>query len=76
MGPSGGPKVGPTGGLSFSAAIDGTRLRPEVVALARKLSTLRPKAGQRDVSKELAARGFFNELGNPYAAKSVASMSR
>ena len=47
-----------------------------MVALARKLSTLRPKAGQRDVSKELAARGFFNELGNPYAAKSVASMSR
>ena len=26
------------------------------------------------VSKELAARGFLNELGKPYAAKSVASM--
>ena len=30
----------------------------------------------RGVSKELAARGFFNELGKPYAAKSVASMLR
>ena len=39
----------------------------------------RPKGGQlslREVSKELAARGFFNELGKPYAAKSVASMLR
>jgi DNA invertase Pin-like site-specific DNA recombinase len=53
--------------------------RPEVVALARKLRRRRPKGGQlslRGVSKELAARGFFNELGKPYAAKSVASMLR
>jgi hypothetical protein len=53
--------------------------RPEVVALARSLRRRRPKGGQlslRGVSKELAARGFFNELGKPYAAKSVASMLR
>ena len=53
--------------------------RPEVVALARKLRRRRPKGGQlslREVSKELAARGFLNELGKPYAAKSVASMLR
>ena len=53
--------------------------RPEVVALARRLRRRRPKGGQlslRDVSKELAARGFLNELGKPYAAKSVASMLR
>ena len=53
--------------------------RPEVVALARKLRRRRPEGGQlslRGVSKELAARGFFNELGKPYAAKSVASMLR
>ena len=53
--------------------------RPEVVALARSLRRRRTKGGQlslRDVSKELAARGFFNELGKPYAAKSVASMLR
>jgi DNA invertase Pin-like site-specific DNA recombinase len=53
--------------------------RPEVVALARKLRRRRPKGGQlslRDVSKELAARGFLNERGKPYAAKSVASMLR
>jgi DNA invertase Pin-like site-specific DNA recombinase len=51
--------------------------RPEVVTLARKLRRKRPKGGQlslRGVSKELAARGFLNERGKPYAAKSVASM--
>lgn len=56
-----------------------TETRPEVVALARKLRRRRPKAGQlslRGVSKELAARGYFNERGKPYAAKSVASMLR
>src|SRR5262245_46505649 len=53
--------------------------RPEVVTLARKLRRRRPKTPQlslRQVSKELAARGFLNELGKPYAAKSVASMLR
>ena len=53
--------------------------RPEVVALARKLRRRRPKGGQlslREVSKELAARGYLNERGKPYAAKSVASMLR
>jgi DNA invertase Pin-like site-specific DNA recombinase len=53
--------------------------KAEVAALARKLRRRRPKAGQlslRQVSKELAARGFLNELGKPYAAKSVASMLR
>ena len=37
--------------------------KPEVVALARKLRRRRPEGGQlslRGVSKELAARGFFN----------------
>jgi DNA invertase Pin-like site-specific DNA recombinase len=51
--------------------------RPEVVALARKLRRRKPKGGQlslRDVSSELAARGFLNERGKPYAAKSIASM--
>jgi DNA invertase Pin-like site-specific DNA recombinase len=56
-----------------------SQTRPEVVALARRLRRRRPKGGQlslREVSKELAARGFLNELGKPYAAKSVASMMR
>jgi DNA invertase Pin-like site-specific DNA recombinase len=51
--------------------------RPEVVALARKLRRRKPKGGQlslRGVASELAARGFLNERGKPYAAKSVASM--
>jgi DNA invertase Pin-like site-specific DNA recombinase len=50
----------------------------------KPLSETRPrgrrlKGGQlsfRGVSKELAALGFFNELGKPYAAESVASMLR
>src|SRR6478736_8634536 len=53
--------------------------RPELVALARSLRRRRHKGGQlslRGVSKELAARGFLNERGKPYAAKSVASMLR
>jgi DNA invertase Pin-like site-specific DNA recombinase len=53
--------------------------RPEVVALARKLRRRKPKGGQlslREVSKHLAAQGFVNERGKPYAAKSVASMLR
>jgi len=51
--------------------------RPEVVALARKLRRKRPKGGQlslRSVARELAAQGYLNERGKPYAAKSVASM--
>ena len=51
--------------------------RPEVVALACKLRRCKPKGGQlslRGVASELAARGFLNERGKPYAAKSIASM--
>ena len=51
--------------------------RPEVVALARKLRRRKPKGGQlslRGVASELEARGYLNERGKPYAAKSVASM--
>jgi DNA invertase Pin-like site-specific DNA recombinase len=53
--------------------------RPEVVALARKLRRRKPKGGQlslRRIANELATRGFLNEHGKPYAAKSVASMLR
>jgi DNA invertase Pin-like site-specific DNA recombinase len=51
--------------------------KPEVVALARMLRRRKPKGGQlslRKVSKLLAAQGFLNERGKPYAAKSIASM--
>ena len=51
--------------------------RPEVVALARRLRRRKPKGGQlslRAVSAQLATRGYLNERGKPYAAKSVASM--
>jgi DNA invertase Pin-like site-specific DNA recombinase len=53
--------------------------RPDVVAIARKLRRRKPKGGRlslRAVSKELAARGHLNERGKPFAAKSIASMSR
>ena len=53
--------------------------RPEVVALARKLRRRHPKGGQlslRAIARELAMRGFVNERGKPYAAKSVGSMLR
>ena len=52
-------------------------LRPEVVALVRQLRRRRPKGGQRslrDVSAELAARGFMNERGKPFSAASINSM--
>ena len=53
--------------------------RPEVVASPVGCVGVGLRVGQlslRSVSKELAARGFLNELGKPYAAKSVASMLR
>jgi DNA invertase Pin-like site-specific DNA recombinase len=43
--------------------------RPELVALVRQLRR-RPKGGQRslrEISAELATRGFMNESGNPSA---------
>jgi hypothetical protein len=52
-------------------------LRPELVALVRQLRRKRPKGGQRslrDISAELAARGFMNERGKPFSAASINSM--
>jgi hypothetical protein len=52
-------------------------LRPDVVALARRLARRKPKGGKlslRAISAELAAQGHLNERGKPFAAKSVASM--
>jgi DNA invertase Pin-like site-specific DNA recombinase len=52
-------------------------LRPDLVALARRLRRRRPKGGQkslRSISAELEAQGHVNERGRPYNPKSVASM--
>ena len=52
-------------------------MNPEMVALARRLRRKRRNGWQpslRAVSEELAAAGYLNERGKPYAAKSVASM--
>ena len=52
-------------------------LNPELVALVRQLRRRRPKGGQRslrEISAELAAQGFLNENGRPFAAASIASM--
>jgi hypothetical protein len=54
--------------MRFHAQLVSSPFRfPSASAQGRQLSL-------RSVSKELAARGFLNELGKPYAAKSVASM--
>jgi DNA invertase Pin-like site-specific DNA recombinase len=50
---------------------------PELVALAKRLHRQKPKGGRmslRAISTELAAQGFLNENGRPFAAASVKSM--
>jgi DNA invertase Pin-like site-specific DNA recombinase len=50
---------------------------PELVALAKRLHRQKPKGGRmslRAISAELAAQGFLNENGRPFAAASVRSM--
>jgi DNA invertase Pin-like site-specific DNA recombinase len=52
-------------------------LNPALVATAKRLRRQRPKGGRmslRAISAELAARGFMNERGRPFAAASVKSM--
>jgi DNA invertase Pin-like site-specific DNA recombinase len=52
-------------------------LRPEVVALAKKLRRQKPKGGQmslRDISAELAAQGHLNAGGQPFNPKPIANM--
>jgi DNA invertase Pin-like site-specific DNA recombinase len=52
-------------------------LNPALVALARQLRRKRPKGGQRslrEISRELAERGYLNQLGKPFSAASIASM--
>jgi DNA invertase Pin-like site-specific DNA recombinase len=48
--------------------------RPEVVALAHKLSRKRPKGGKRslrEISAELAAAGYVTGAGTPYTATAI-----
>jgi DNA invertase Pin-like site-specific DNA recombinase len=50
---------------------------PELVAFAKRLRRHKPKGGRmslRAISAELAARGFLNENGRPFAAASIKSM--
>ena len=47
-------------------------VRPEVVRMARELRDT--GATLRDVSAKLAAAGYLNEQGKPFAPKSIASM--
>ena len=52
-------------------------LRPDVVALAKRLARRKPKGGRlslRAISAELAAQGILNERGRAFNPKSVASM--
>jgi hypothetical protein len=50
---------------------------PELVALAKRLHRRKPKGGRmslRAISADLAAQGFLNENGRPFAAASIQSM--
>lgn len=50
-------------------------IRPDVVALAKRLRRANPKTGERmslrKIARKLTTEGFFNERGQPYAAGSV-----
>jgi DNA invertase Pin-like site-specific DNA recombinase len=48
--------------------------RPEAVALARSLSEQRPRLSLREISTELATKGFTTPRGVPYSASAVSSM--
>jgi DNA invertase Pin-like site-specific DNA recombinase len=48
---------------------------PEAVAMARELAAVRKrKPSLRQISAALAAAGHLNELGKPFAPKSIAAM--
>jgi DNA invertase Pin-like site-specific DNA recombinase len=52
-------------------------VRPEVVAMAKKLRRKSPKGGQRSlrqIAAELAAQGYVNDHGRPFNPASVAAM--
>jgi DNA invertase Pin-like site-specific DNA recombinase len=53
-------------------------LRPDVVALAKRLHRASPKTGKRrslrEIAKELARANHVNERGQPYAAQSIQNM--
>src|SRR4051812_17686909 len=55
-----------------------SELRPEVVALARRLRRASPKTGKRrslrEIAAELASAGHLNERGQRYAPQSVKGM--
>src|SRR3954468_2727751 len=55
-----------------------SELRPEVVALAKRLRRASPKTGKRrsmrEIAAELAQVGHLNERGKPYGAQSVKLM--
>ena len=55
-----------------------TELRPDVVAMAKRLHRANPKTGERrslrKIAAELAAAGHLNANGKPFAAKSVQAM--
>ena len=64
-------------GLKCGGRKSHSELRPDVVALAKKLRRKRPKAGQRslrEIAAELAKRGHLSHSGKPFTARSVNNM--
>lgn len=51
-----------------------SEIRPDAVALARRLSEQRPRLSLREISAELATHGFTTPRGLPYSASAVTSM--
>jgi len=53
-------------------------VRPEIVAVAKRLRRKNPKSGERrslrKIAAELAAAGFTNEAGRPFHPQSVKAM--
>jgi DNA invertase Pin-like site-specific DNA recombinase len=65
------------GGVKVEGRPSHAELNPDMVALARQLRRKRPKGGQRslrEISRELAARGYLNQQGRPFAAISIRNM--
>jgi hypothetical protein len=53
-------------------------MNPEVVVLAKRLRRRNPKTGERrslrSIAAELAAMGYLNIYGRPFAAESIKAM--
>jgi hypothetical protein len=68
----------PLGSAPAGLLVSHAEKRPEVVAEAKRLRRASPTTGERRslqrISRELAAKGYVNERGQPFNPKSVRAM--